>query len=229
MALVAELIAVGSELLRFGRPDGNGDWLQERLGSLGIEVLGRAMVRDPVDRVRASYIHAYSNAVEARPMREAVLDPGMAYVARSRYHEENSAHLGSALAAGAHALASFHPLHERLELPDGRVELELTQLFVANLPLYGFGLHVARAADPTDELLDVVAVDAHSRVAIPALIGRLRSDRGLDGRPDVHHWLAESARIVTEDRSHVVADSYDLGSGALDVRVLPKRLRIVRP
>jgi Sulfotransferase domain len=46
------------------------------------------MVRDPVARVRSSYIHAYSNAAEHRPMREAVLDPERAYVRRSRYHEQ---------------------------------------------------------------------------------------------------------------------------------------------
>ena len=60
----------------------------ERMASLIPDAKLIFMVRDPVDRVRASYIHAYSNAVEARPMREAVLDPGMAYVARSRYHEQ---------------------------------------------------------------------------------------------------------------------------------------------
>jgi molybdopterin-biosynthesis enzyme MoeA-like protein len=44
VAFVAELIAVGSELLRYGRHDGNGDWLQEKLARLGVEVLGRALV-----------------------------------------------------------------------------------------------------------------------------------------------------------------------------------------
>jgi hypothetical protein len=48
------------------------------------------MVRDPVDRVRANWIHTYSNRVEHRPMREAVLDPGSEYVTRSRYHMQLS-------------------------------------------------------------------------------------------------------------------------------------------
>ena len=46
------------------------------------------MVRDPVARVRSSYIHSFSNAAEDRPMREAVLDPARAYVWRSRYHAQ---------------------------------------------------------------------------------------------------------------------------------------------
>ena len=44
------------------------------------------MVRDPIDRVRAGWLHRYSNRTESRPMREAVLDPTQSYVDRSRYH-----------------------------------------------------------------------------------------------------------------------------------------------
>ena len=47
----AELIAVGSELLRFGRADGNGEWLADRLHRLGIEVTGRAQVGDDPARI----------------------------------------------------------------------------------------------------------------------------------------------------------------------------------
>jgi len=46
----AKLIAVGSELLRFGRHDSNGDWITERLQRLGVEVVGRTLVGD--DRAR---------------------------------------------------------------------------------------------------------------------------------------------------------------------------------
>lgn len=44
------------------------------------------MVRDPIDRVRAGYLHRYSNRAESRPMREAVLAPGETYVSRSQYY-----------------------------------------------------------------------------------------------------------------------------------------------
>jgi hypothetical protein len=51
------------------------------------------MVRDPVERVRANWIHTYSNRVEDRPLREAVLDPDAEYLARSRYHHQLSRYL----------------------------------------------------------------------------------------------------------------------------------------
>jgi Sulfotransferase domain len=44
------------------------------------------MVRDPIDRVRAGYLHRYANRAESRPMREAVLAPEQTYVSRSQYH-----------------------------------------------------------------------------------------------------------------------------------------------
>lgn len=45
------IIAVGSELLRFGFDDGNGDWLHAQLEGLGIEVGLRSRVADDVSRI----------------------------------------------------------------------------------------------------------------------------------------------------------------------------------
>lgn len=42
----AELIAVGSELLLFGRSDSNGDWICRKLAALGVEVKRRTIVGD---------------------------------------------------------------------------------------------------------------------------------------------------------------------------------------
>lgn len=47
----ADLIAVGTEMLRFGRRDTNGDWLADRLGELGIEIAGRATVGDDLQGI----------------------------------------------------------------------------------------------------------------------------------------------------------------------------------
>ena len=47
----AELIAVGSQLLRFGRADGNGVWLTERLNREGVEVVARSRIEDDVEAI----------------------------------------------------------------------------------------------------------------------------------------------------------------------------------
>jgi competence/damage-inducible protein CinA-like protein len=54
----AALIAVGSELLRPGRSDANGDWLTERLGRLGIEVVARTIVGDDAARTATVIVAA---------------------------------------------------------------------------------------------------------------------------------------------------------------------------
>jgi hypothetical protein len=66
----------------------NFDGVPERMVRLLPDIKLIFMVRDPVARVRSSYIHAYSNAAEHRSMREAVLDPKRAYIWRSRYHAQ---------------------------------------------------------------------------------------------------------------------------------------------
>ncbi len=47
----AELIAIGSELLRFGRRDTNSDWLTGRLNGIGYEVIARTIVDDDLERI----------------------------------------------------------------------------------------------------------------------------------------------------------------------------------
>lgn len=60
----------------------------ERMAALIPEAKLIFMVRDPIDRVRANWIHAYSNRAESRPIEEAVFDLEMDYLARSRYHDQ---------------------------------------------------------------------------------------------------------------------------------------------
>lgn len=196
--------------------------------SLGIPIAPRAAARLAVEgRVRPIDLTEALTPTSRRVTVEAV-SVGFLAEARSHYRGENSAHVASAIAAGAQALTEFRPLQARVTTSDFVQELTLTQLFVANLPLYAFGLHVAPEADATDELLDVVAVEGHGRLAIPPMIGGLLRPRGIDG-PAVHRWRVERARIDTDADSPIVADSFDLGPGPLEVRVLPKDLLIVRP
>jgi len=43
------------------------------------------MVRDPIERVRAQWIHHYANRVEHKPIEQAVAVPGTTYIPRSSY------------------------------------------------------------------------------------------------------------------------------------------------
>jgi diacylglycerol kinase family enzyme len=148
--------------------------------------------------------------------------------ARVRYHGRNSADLLAGLRAGAAALARFHPMAVRVTGPDGVELLHVSQLIVANLPLYEFGLRVAPHAIPTDATLDLVAIDAPSRHAVLRMLVDLRRGTHLC-RSDVHAWRAPRVMIETNGSSPVVADSVDLGTGPVVLSALPAALRVVRP
>jgi len=75
---------------------------------------------------------------------------------------------------------------------------------------------------------DFVALAARGRLAIPRMLVRLR--RGTHGRhPGVLAWRTDRLRIETRGRSPVMADAEDLGSGPVDVMVLPGALPLVAP
>lgn len=171
--------------------------------------------------------------IEARtPERRYVVTEGLSVgflaSARVRYHAHNSSDVLAALRAGAGALAAFHPLAVRVTSAGRCEELALAQLFVANLPLYEFGLQVAPQADPTDATLDLVGIDAANRRAVLRMLVDLRRGTHL-GRPNVHVWRADHAVIATHGCSPIVGDSNDLGPGPVELRAAPAALRIVRP
>ena len=175
----------------------------------------------PVDLIEA-------RSPEQRRLVVEGLSVGFLAQARVRYHGRNSADVLAALRAGAAALARFHPLAARVEGPWGAEALHLSQLFVANLPLYEFGLRVAPHADPTDATLDLVGIDAPTRRAVLRMIVDLRRGTHLR-RPNVHAWRADRALIATNGCSPIVADSVDLGFGPVELSTAVGELRLVRP
>ena len=58
----AELIIVGSEMLRFGRSDTNADWLIEQLGRVGLVTAGRSLVEDDGARIASAVRCALAHA-----------------------------------------------------------------------------------------------------------------------------------------------------------------------
>jgi diacylglycerol kinase (ATP) len=180
----------------------------------------RGQVR-PIDLIEASTDARTYNVTEG-------VSVGFLAEARARYHGRNSGDAFAALRAGADALAAFHPLDVCVTTDHASEELQLAQLFVANLPLYAFGLRIAPHADPEDAMLDLVGIERAHRAAIVSMLVELRRGTVLH-HPGAHVWRARTATISTHGASPVVADSANLGSGAVRLRVLPSALRLVRP
>jgi diacylglycerol kinase (ATP) len=170
------------------------------------------------------------DAIEARSAQRRVVavegvSIGLHALARARYGGFNSTDVRAAVGAGIAAIADFHPVRMALEL-DGEGELAtLGQLFAANLPFYGPRLAVAPDADPSDGLIDVVAVRTRGRLDTVAALAALR--RGRDPRA-VTRRRARHIRVAAGG-SPIIADTLELGSGAIDLTIRPGTLRIVAP
>lgn len=183
-----------------------------------LAVRGRAY---PLDVVAATAQGRTYRAVEG-------VSAGVLAQARARYRAPNSAARATAARAGLAAWTRFRPLTVTVE-SDGRREVrETTQLFVANLSRYAFGLRVAPGADPADGLLDLVAFGPLGGLGTLRALGRLRRGTHL-GREGVSAWRAGAVRIDTRGGSPIIADSTDMGPGPVELTAVPAGLRVVRP
>jgi diacylglycerol kinase (ATP) len=150
---------------------------------------------------------------------------GFHAAARTRYTGENSADLAAGLRALAAELAAYRQHRIALSL-DGRplVEREVAQVFVSNLPYFGFGFRVDPLADPFDGRLETVVLEARHRRQVVRLLAAAR-DGGHLGRPGVTVTAGASARL---DRPvALVADAEPLGVTTATVTVAPGRLHLV--
>jgi diacylglycerol kinase (ATP) len=151
---------------------------------------------------------------------------GFHALARADYRGTNSSDLGSAVRAGVGAIARFQPIVVGVEADGEFSVIRIGQLFAANLPFFGPGLHVAPGADPADGLIDLVAIDVAGRRALVPLASRLRRGAHL-GRAGVTRVAARRVRIATGGRSPIIADTTNLGSGTVELSVVPGALEIV--
>ena len=148
---------------------------------------------------------------------------GFHAVARARYRARNSTEIWTAVRAAASALRRFRGSSVVVET-DGVVRGgRIAQLFVANLPLYGFELLVAPRASAEDGMLDVVIWEWRSRAALLPLFVRLRI-----GGTDATAWQGKRIHLDT-GQSPLICDTTDLGRGRAELTVLPGELALVTP
>jgi diacylglycerol kinase (ATP) len=182
-----------------------------------LAVEGRAR---PVDAIAASTATRRYLAVEG-------VSIGFHALARTNYRAKNSADVLAGVRAGVGALARFEPFAVCLSLDGSSRIVPISQLFVANMPLFGPGLQVAPGADPADGVLDVTVIEARSRRSLLALAPQLRRGTHVT-RADVRTFRAQTVRIATGGRSPVIADTTDLGRETVELSVVPRAFDLVR-
>ena len=151
---------------------------------------------------------------------------GFQAAARSRYTADNSADLGAGVVALLRALATHRPYAAELEVDGEALSVATSQLFVSNMPLFGFGFRVAPAARPDDGEADLVALPPRSRMAILPELARVRRGTHLAGGRAL---LRRVRRVELRSPLPLVADAEVLGNGSAVVELVPGALRLARP
>ena len=151
---------------------------------------------------------------------------GFQAAARSRYTAENSADLRAGVAALLRALARHRPYDAELLVDAQELSLQTSQVFISNLPLFGYGFHVAPDAVPDDGAADLVVLPPLSRTQILPALARVRRGAHVE---DEGVLMRRAERVELRSPLPLVADAEVLGTGTATIEVVPAALRLARP
>jgi diacylglycerol kinase (ATP) len=213
-----------------------------RLPELGLVPAGRAnniarALRVPTDRASALTVAAHAAARPVDVLRVETpertlyaleaLSAGFQAEARAGYDGENSADLRQGVLALARAVRSFAPYRVRARLDGAELgSASAAQLFLSNLPYFGFGFEVDPGADAADGRLEAILIEAGGRAALLRLLAAAYRGRHI-GRPGVRRVSVRRAELT--EPLPLVADAMPLGTTTATVTVERDRLRVATP
>jgi diacylglycerol kinase (ATP) len=174
----------------------------------------------PVDLLRVSSGGSCMYCVEA-------LSAGLQADARARYHADNSGDVREGARSLAEALRRYRPYELHLEA-DGKAAYDgqAAQLFLSNLPYFGFGFKVDPMANPADGLLEAIVLQAESRLEAVGML--LAAYRGRHLRPG-HSTVVRAHEASLQSPLPLTCDGVPLGVGRASVAVEPGKLRLAAP
>jgi diacylglycerol kinase (ATP) len=213
-----------------------------RLPELALVPAGRAnniarALGVPPDRSRALAIAALAPARPLDVLRVETpertlfalegVSAGFQAQARSGYEGENSSDLRQGVQALIRAVRRYAPfkLHATVN-GEELVSDSAAQLFISNLPYFGFGFEVDPGADPSDGRLEAILFEASGRRRLLRLGAAAYRGRHL-GHRGVSRVSSPDAELV--DPLPLVADAEPLGTTTATVTVDGHRLRVAAP
>jgi diacylglycerol kinase (ATP) len=186
----------------------------------GATELAACAAAHPMDALRVETPERSLFALEA-------LSAGFQAEARAGYAADNSSDLRQGVDALASAVRRYAPYRVELRLDDRQLVADgAAQLFLSNLPFFGFGFEVDPGADPADGRFEAVLIEARNRRALLAQLAAAYRG-GHIGRRGVRRIAARRAELTAA--LPLVADSIPLGTTTATVRVERARLRIAVP
>lgn len=126
------------------------------------------------------------------------------------------------------ALATYRPTRCTVEIDGEATSYDAAMVVMANSGYYGSGMHVAPAAVLDDGLLDVIVVEAASRLELMRRLPTLY-DGSHVALPEVHVATGRRVRLTADPAVEAGADGEPLGLVAADcvVEVLPAALGVI--
>jgi diacylglycerol kinase (ATP) len=155
------------------------------------------------------------------------LSAGLQAEARSRYGGENSGDVRGGAQAFAAALREFRP-YDVMLYGDGQPAFEgdAAQVFLSNLPYFGFGFRVDPMARPRDGLAEAIVLEAESRVDVARLMWSVYRGRHI-GRDGVR--VSRVHHAVLTGSLPLAGDGTPLGTGSARVSVEQGRVKVAAP
>ena len=189
----------------------------DRPGALAIAALAPAQ---PLDVLRVETPGRTLFALEG-------VSAGFQAQARSGYEAQNSSDLRQGVQALIRAVRAYAPFKLRARV-NGRelVSDSAAQLFLSNLPYFGFGFEVDPDADPSDGRMEAILFEASSRNQLLRLGAAAYRGRHL-AHTGVSSVSSPEAELV--DPLPLVADAEQLGTTTATVTVDSHRLRVAAP
>ena len=151
---------------------------------------------------------------------------GFQAAARSRYTAENSADLRAGVAALLRALTRHRPYDAELLVDGEELSLRTSQVFISNMPLFGYGFQVAPDALPDDGVADLVGLPPLSRTQILPALAKVRRGAHVD---DERVLMRRVEHVELRSPLPLVADAEVLGTGTATIELVPAALRLARP
>jgi diacylglycerol kinase (ATP) len=174
----------------------------------------------PLDLLRVTDAHGTRLCLEA-------VSAGLQADARARYDAPNSADLFAGARALLAAVHGFRPYAAALFV-DGEAAHPgpAAQIFLSNLPFFGFGFRVDPLADPSDGLLEAIVLEAGTRREVLSLLGAVRRGTHLE-RAGATVIRGHEARL--DGAPPLAGDGEPLGRGGVSVSVEQGLLRLAAP
>lgn len=107
--------------------------------------------------------------------------------------------------AALRALATYKPVNFVVEIDGVRHEQRGANIVVANSGYYGSGMHIAPLAEVDDGMLDVVIIDAASRLALVKSMPKVY-DGSHAGAPEVHMLRGKEITVSADTAVDAYAD-----------------------